>query len=292
MQTGTSPTGIGLGLRSSLLKEVAEGKADSAVRFFEVSPENHMHRGGRIPAVFAQIAEKYPIITHSLAMSLGGVDPFASEYFAELQQFIQRFGGAWHSDHLCFCGLEGRAMHDLLPIPFTEDSAKRTAARIREAQDRLEMPMLIENISYYMQIGVPEMDEAEFIRQVLENADCGLLLDVNNVFVNSLNHKFDPFTWLEKIPLERVRQMHIAGHEPWDETMWIDTHGASVRSEVIAMMAWVVERIGPVPILLERDQNIPPLEVLLEEAKILDQAYQAALGQWQKNQAKIIRLTA
>lgn len=262
------------------MNEVLVGKAEGIVRFFEVSPENHMHRGGRIPATFAQIAEKYSIITHSLAMSLGGADPFCKDYFAELKHFLDRFGGLWHSDHLCFCGLEGRAMHDLLPIPFTEDSAKRTAQRIREAQDRLEKPMLIENISYYMSLGASEMDEADFVRLVIESADCGLLLDVNNVFVNSLNHNFDPFAWLEKIPLHRVRQLHVAGYEAWDETTWIDTHGESVRSEVIDMMAWVVERIGPVPVVLERDKNIPPLNDLLAEVQLLDRAYQQALAKW------------
>ena len=137
--------------------------------------------------------------------------------------------------------------------------------------------MLIENVSYYLELGRGEMDEPEFIAAILEESGCGLLLDVNNVYVNAQNHGFDPYAWLEKVPLERVRQLHVAGHEPWDDATLIDTHGASVKAEVFAMMSWVIERTGPLPVLLERDTNIPPLAELLAEVQELDAAYQGAL---------------
>ena len=152
-----TPTGIGLGLRASLLSAVEQGEADGKVAFLEISPENHMHRAGRYAERFTEVARKFPIITHGLAMSLGGVDPFDASYMTELRGFTDRFGGAWHSDHLCFCGVGGQALHNLLPIPFNEATARRVAARIVEAQDRLGKPMLVENISYYLELGASEV---------------------------------------------------------------------------------------------------------------------------------------
>ncbi len=286
MQQKNVPTGIGLGLRSRLMKAIERGEADGEIAFLEISPENHMHRGGSSPARFLKLADRFPIITHSLAMSLGGTGPFDAGYMGEMKRFLDRFGGAWHSDHLCFCGADGRALHDLLPIPFTKVCAQRVADRIREVQDRLGRPMLIENISYYQALGHSEMDEATFVAEVLERADCGLLLDVNNVYVNAKNHDFDPYAWLKTIPLHRVRQLHVAGHERWDETMLIDTHGAEVLPEVQDMMSWVIERIGPTPVLLERDRHIPPLAEMLREVRALDAVYQAAVARHAANRAQ------
>ena len=276
------PSGIGLGLRVKLLPAIERGEADGQVAFLEVSPENHIHRRGGLPARFARLAERFAISTHGLTMSLGGHEPFDPEYFGELKDFLDRYSAPeqWHSDHLCFGGVDGRSFHDLLPVPFTEACARRVAARVREAQDRLERPMLVENISYYLELGASEFDEPEFITQVLERADCGLLLDVNNIHVNALNHGVDPYDWLARIPLERVRQLHVAGPDRWDETLWVDTHGSPVRAEVKDLMAWVIERIGPRPILLERDKNIPPLAELLAEVRSLDAVYQLAVERW------------
>lgn len=276
-----APTGVGLGLRASFMKEVEAGAADGQVPFFEISPENHMRRGGRTPARFGRITERFSIITHGLSMSIGGPGAYDDEYFATLRDFLDRLGGdRWHSDHLCFCGTDGRALHDLLPVPFTTAMATRMAARVREAADRLQRPMLIENVSYYMPLGASAMDEPQFVAEVAERADCGLMLDVNNVFVNSRNHGFDPLDWLRRVPLERVVQMHVAGHEFWDEreTIIVDTHGAPVRREVDELLAWVVERTGPVPVVLERDTNIPPLDELLAERARLAGIYDAALA--------------
>ena len=276
-------TGVGLGLRSPFIARVAAGEAAGRVKFFEISPENYMHRGGRAPKRLDRVAEDFPVLSHGLMMSLGGTDAFDDEYFRTLREFLDRYDSPWHSDHLCWSGMDGAVLHDLLPIPFTTQAAKRVARRVQEAQDRLGRPMAVENISWYLQVGAPQKDEPEFVAEVLERADCGLLLDVNNVFVNGLNHGFDPYDWLAKVPLERVVQLHVAGHEPWDETLVLDTHGADVRREVFALMEWVIERTGPKPVVLERDNNIPALSTLLDEVAELDRAYQSALGRWHAN---------
>ena len=273
------PTGIGLGLRSAFIEQIDGGEADGAVAFLEVSPENYLWRGGRAVDQLARIRDRFPLLGHGLGMNLGGVDPLDDRFFAELRRFLDAHPTPWYSDHLCMCH-RGAEFHDLLPVPFSSESAVRVASRIREAADRVERPMLFENISYYLPMGEAQLSEAEFVSLVCEEADCGLLLDVNNAYVNAQNHGFDPYAWLERIPLERVRQLHIAGHEAWDERTLIDTHGASVKEEVQAMMAWVVERIGPVPVLLERDNHIPPLADLLAEVAELDAIYQAAIGRW------------
>jgi uncharacterized protein (UPF0276 family) len=256
---------------------VVRGDADGKVAFLEVAPENYMHRGGRSPKRLSTLSERFPIITHGLMMSLGGTDPFRDEYFDELKAFLDRYDPPWHSDHVCWSGMDGALLHDLLPIPFDTATAKRVAARVREAADRLERPMAIENISWYLQLGKSTLDEAAFITEVLERADCKLLLDVNNVFVNATNHGFDARAWIDAIPLDRVVQLHIAGHEPWDDTLLVDTHGADVRAEVRDLLAYVIERTGPKPVLLERDSNIPPLSDLLDEVASLQAIYDQAL---------------
>ncbi len=279
------PTGVGLGLRGAFLRDVVRGDADDKVAFLEVAPENYMHRGGRSPKRLATLAERFPIVTHGLMMSIGGTDPFDDAYMAELKAFLDRYDPPWHSDHICWSGMDGAVLHDLLPIPFTGETAKRVAGRIREASERLERPMAIENISWYLQLGKSTLDEAGFITEVLERADCGLLLDVNNVFVNATNHGFDARAWIDAIPLERVVQLHIAGHEPWDETLLVDTHGAEVRDEVRDLLSYVIERTGPKPVLLERDSNIPPLSELLDEAASLQAVYDAALAKREETSA-------
>lgn len=284
--TQDPPTGIGLGLRGAFIREIAAGQADGELAFIEIAPENYMHRGGGSPKRLEEVAERFPVITHGLMMSLGGVDPFSDTYFAELRAFIDRYQSPWHSDHLCWSGHDGAVLHDLLPVPFTPDSAKRVAARVREASDRLERPMAVENISWYLEMGASKYDEAAFLSELLEEADCGLLLDVNNVFVNATNHGFDPKVWIDNIPLERVVQLHIAGHEDWDETMVVDTHGADVCPAVYELLDYVIERTGPKPVLLERDNNIPPLATLLEEVRQLDKIYKQAVARYETNRTR------
>ena len=279
LHDASTPTGVGLGLRAEFISEVHAGEAEGRVAFWEVSPENYMHRGGEMPRMFEAIAERSPLITHGLMMSLGALDPLDPAYFAELKPFLARHGRSWHSDHLCFSTHEGAVLHDLLPLPADESTARRVAARIREAQDRLERPLAIENISYYLPMGQPELSEAEFVRLVCEEADCGLLLDVNNVYVNSKNFGFDPREMIAAYPLERVVQLHVAGHMHWPRyDMYLDDHGATAEPSVHELMQWVVERTGPLPVLLERDKNIPPLAELLDEVAALQASYESALA--------------
>jgi uncharacterized protein (UPF0276 family) len=276
-----TPTGVGLGLRAEFLTLANAGTADGGVAFFEISPENYMRRGGPVVRKFEEIAARMPIISHGLMMSLGALDPFDEDYFKQLRAFLDRHGHIlpnWHSDHLCFSTEQGAVLHDLLPLPADEHTAVRVAGRIREAQDRLERPLAIENISYYLPIGEPRLSEAEFVRIVCEEADCALLLDVNNIYVNSKNFGFDVHEMLAGYPLDRVVQMHVAGHTRWDRfAMFLDDHGATTEPTVHQLMQWVVERIGPVPVLLERDSDIPPLPELLDEVAALQTSYDSAL---------------
>jgi len=273
--------GVGVGLRWAFLDDVAHGAADGRVEFFEVSPENYMRRGGYYPAALERVAERHRIVTHGLMMSLGSTDPLNDSYFRELRRWLDRFDPPWHSDHLCFSGIHGALLHDLLPVPFTWSMARHVAARIREARDRLQRPIAVENVSYYLELGHAEMSEAQFIAEVTEQADCLLLLDVNNLDVNATNHGIDARRWLDEIPMNRVVEIHVAGPEPWDQGLLLDTHGAPVRPSVYALLEEVVARTGPVPVLLERDNNIPPLHDLLVEADMVDQTYQRALRRWQ-----------
>ncbi|HLT40438.1 MAG TPA: DUF692 domain-containing protein [Enhygromyxa sp.] len=275
----TTPTGVGLGLRGEFLASVHAGEAAGKVAFLEVSPENYMRRGGRIVRQFEDIAAREPIITHGLMMSIGSLDPFDDDYFAELRSFLARHGRSWHSDHLCFSTEQGAVLHDLLPLSLDEQTAVRVAGRIREAQDRLERPLAIENISYYLPLGEPRMSEAEFVRLVCDEADCGLLLDVNNIYVNSKNFGFDVREMLAAYPLDRVVQLHVAGHTRWDRfDMFLDDHGAAAEPTVHELMQWVIERTGPLPVLLERDKKIPPLSELLAEVAALQASYDQALA--------------
>ncbi len=284
----TGPTGVGLGLRWDFLTDLLEADA-SSIDFVEISPENYMGRGGFFPAALERAASRFPVITHGLTMSLGGVDDFNPVYLRELRAFVARFESPFHSDHLCFGSSGGRVLHDLLPITFTEATVTRVADRVRRAQDALGVPMAVENISFYMHPGKAQMGEAEFIARVCDRADCGLLLDVNNAYVNAQNFGFDVDAWLRTVPLERVVQMHVAGHEAFDDdrddddrddddtadetrprgSLIIDTHGAEVGDPVLGLLERVLQKIGPVPVLLERDMNVPPFaELLAEVARI------------------------
>ncbi|MCA9618534.1 MAG: DUF692 domain-containing protein [Myxococcales bacterium] len=284
--SASGPTGVGLGLRwdflDDLIQRLDRGDFAGGVPFWEISPENYMRRGGYIPDSLARVAADFPILTHGLQMSIGGLDPYDDAYFASLAELIEPFGAAFHSDHLCFCGTDGRIFHDLLPMPQTEASALHCAARIREAQDRLGRPMAVENISFYLQLGRADLSETDFIDLVLEEADCGLLLDVNNVYVNSLNHGFDAAEWLARIDPARVVQLHVAGHEHRaDDGLVIDTHGAPVVEPVYQLLEDVIARIGPRPVLLERDNDVPPLDDLLAERTSLEAAYDRGLRRYE-----------
>ncbi len=265
-------TGVGLGLRWDFIDELLRAPGAS-LDFVEISPENYMGRGGYFPATLERVAAAFPVITHGLTLSLGGVDPFDAGYMRELRAFVARFESPFHSDHLCFGSSGGRVLHDLLPIAFTQATVTRVADRVRRAQDALGVPMAVENISFYLHPGRAQMGEAEFIARVCERADCGLMLDVNNAYVNAQNFGFDVDAWMRTVPLHRVVQMHVAGHEVLDDEAFahdgakliVDTHGADVGDPVLGLLERVLRETGPVPVLLERDTNIPPFDELLAE---------------------------
>jgi uncharacterized protein (UPF0276 family) len=269
--------GIGLGLRYKLAKETL-AHAPAELRWLEIHPENYMQRGGRFLSVLEQARERFPLATHGLTMGFGALAPHERQYMDPLRAFLRDTKTPWHSDHLCFCGSDGVMLHDLLPLPFTREAVDTAVARVKEARDQLELPIAVENISYYAHPGTPEMDEVAFLLEVLEGADAKLLLDVNNVFVNSQNHGFDPRAYIDRIPVERVVQIHVAGHLIRPDGLIIDTHGEAVRDEVFDMLDYTLRRTGPMPVLLERDQNFPDFALLAEEVKRLDAIYRAAVG--------------
>jgi uncharacterized protein (UPF0276 family) len=278
--------GVGLGLRWEFIDEILE--QEPPLDFIEVSPENYIGRGGYYDEALDRAAAIWPIVTHGLTMSLGGVDPLREGYLKDLRAFCDRVATPWHSDHLCFSTFGGVVLHDLLPVAFKKSEVARIAERIKRAQDAIGRPMAFENVSFYLHPGKREMTEAEFIAQVCEAADCGLMLDVNNAYVNATNFGFDVDAWMRTVPLDRVVQMHVAGHDWYSEGDWgdaepgakdaliVDTHGSDVCGDVLALLERTLEKTGPVPVLLERDQAIPPLDVLLAEVAAIKAVWQRA----------------
>jgi uncharacterized protein len=269
--------GVGLGLRRPHLEQVA-GMESHGVPFWETCPENLIGDGGRHHRMAWAILDRDPVLTHGLAMSVGGFDPWDEDYLQDLGDFLIHTGTPWHSEHLCFTSVDESCLHELLPIPFTREAVRHTIARVRGLQSRLPVPLLLENITYYAELGAAEMEEADFIAAVLEGADVGWLLDVNNVYVNALNFGFDPKEWLSHMPLDRVAQLHIAGHKKCGN-LTVDTHGAEVIDPVIDLMQWTLSCLGrPVPVLLERDNHMPDFKELLAERARIQHAYDAALA--------------
>ena len=266
--------GAGLGLRRALLEPFLEF-ADGAIDFLEVAPENWIGLGGALKPRFEQLAERYPVATHGLSLSLGGPDPLDEELLRDIGRFLDRYRVPLYSEHLSYCAAGGQ-LYDLAPIPFTEEAVRHTAARIRRAQELLRRRIAIENVSYYAAPG-RQMDESDFVCAVLEEADCLLPLDLNNVYVNSVNHGYDPQAYLDALPPARVAYCHIAGHRREAEDLIIDTHGAEVIEPVWALLDAAYARFGPQPTLLERDFNFPPVaELLAEVARIRDRQCRAA----------------
>ncbi|MFZ1376513.1 MAG: DUF692 domain-containing protein [Geothrix sp.] len=270
-------TGVGLGLRRPHLELVAR-MGDHGVPFWETCPENVIGDGGRQHRLASAILDRDPVLTHGLTISVGGFDAWDEDYLRDLGTFLIRTETPWHSEHLCFTSVDANCLHELLPLPFTREAVRHTITRAKDLQARLPVPLLLENITYYAELGAAEMDEANFITAVLEGADVGWLLDVNNVYVNALNFGFDPKEWLSRMPLDRVAQLHIAGHRKFGG-LTVDTHGAEVIDPVIDLMQWTLARLGrPVPLLLERDNHIPDFDILLAERLRLQQAYDTAMA--------------
>lgn len=254
--------GTGLGLKRALLGPL-RSRDLGPVDFMEVAPENWIGVGGRRGALLREFMERVPFVCHGLSLSIGGPSPLDETFLQRLRQFFDRHNIRCYSEHLSYCTDDGH-LYDLMPIPFTEEAVHHVAGRVRRVQDILERRIALENVSYYAAPGA-EMTELEFVRGVLEEADCDLLLDVNNIYVNSVNHRYDALEYLRGLPGERIAYGHIAGHMNEAEDLIVDTHGADVIPDVWALLDHAYAAFGVFPTLLERDFNIPPVDELLSE---------------------------
>lgn len=259
--------GVGLGLRRHYIHDIAQNLPPS-IDWFEIAPENYIGRGGKVRDSFEKITAHYPIIAHGLSLSVGSLDELDWNYLKSLKQFLRHYRIPWFSDHLCFSSRYSHFFHDLLPLPFTKETILHVSERARIVQDFLEIPFALENISFYLYPDKPEISEVQFIQEILDRSGVSLLLDINNVFVNAFNHGFDARAYLHAIKDLPILQLHIAGHDYDDETLIIDTHGQAIRSEVWDLLAFFGQARGTLPpILIERDNNFPPLSDLLGEVE-------------------------
>ena len=254
--------GAGLGLRRALLGPLQDSPAN-AFDFMEVAPENWIGVGGPLGKRLRALTEKHPFVCHGLSLSLGGPSPLDETFLARVKRFLDEHQVRIYSEHLSYCSDDAH-LYDLMPIPFTPEAVQHVASRVRRTQDILGRRIAIENVSYYTAVGA-QMRELDFVRAVLESADCDLLLDVNNIYVNSVNHGYDPVEFLLGLPRERVAYFHVAGHYDEAPDLKVDTHGAPVIPGVWSLLEKAYAHFGPVPTLLERDFNFPPVEVLFAE---------------------------
>ena len=263
----TLPMGAGLGLRREFFTELQQYDTQP-VDFLEVAPENWIGMGGRAGRDFRWFSERYPIIGHGLSLSLGGPGPLDTRLIADIKDFLSQHDILLYSEHLSYCSDHGQ-LYDLLPIPFSEEAVHHVAGRIRQVQDMLERRIVVENVSYYTPAPGQQMSEAEFLRAVLDEADCDLLLDVNNIYVNSVNHHYDAEQFLATIPGDRAAYIHVAGHYNEADDLIIDTHGADVIDPVWRLLDQAYGHFGVIPTLLERDFDIPPLATLMNEVNTI-----------------------
>lgn len=254
--------GFGLGLRPQHYPEILDGAP--AVDWFEALTENYLVPGGRPLHFLERIRERYPLVLHGVSLSIGGTAPLDFDYLRQVRELAARIEAKWVSDHLCWTGVSGTNLHDLMPLPYTQEALKHVAARVRQVQDFLGRRILLENVSSYVSFKGSTLTEWEFISELAREADCLLLLDVNNIYVSSVNHEFDPLAFIEGVPAERVRQIHVAGHQD-NGGFLIDTHDHPVPDPVWELYAAAIRRLGPVSTMIERDANIPPLAELLDE---------------------------
>lgn len=262
MRTIESPTPAGLGLRRGLLPELL-AMDDGAVDFLELAPDNWIGVGGHFGESLTQLSARFQLSAHGLSLSLGGTEPLDMDLLRGTRDLIERHGIALYSEHLSYASDDGH-LYDLMPIPFTDEAIAHVAARIRQVQDVLSRRIAVENVSYYA-APYQALAEVDFVRAVLDEADCDLLLDVNNLYVNSINHGYDPRDFLARLPGERIASYHVAGHFDEDIDLKVDTHGAPVKDDVWALLEAAYRRFGVRPTLLERDFNFPPLHELLAE---------------------------
>ena len=271
MQRTHRVNGTGLGLRRTHMGPLQDHIPDE-IDFFEVAPENWLGVGGRLGEAFARITAGRPLLCHGLLLNLGGPDALDVPFIERIKGFLAQHRAAIYGDHLSFCAAGGQ-LYELLPIPFTGEAVRHVAARIREVQERLEQRIAVENPSYYVRLS-DELDESTFINAVLEEADCSLLIDINNIHVNSVNHGYDAKAFLASLPGERIAYTHIAGHHQDSDGLIVDTHGTSIIDPVWELLDFAYQRFGVFPTLLERDENIPPLADLLPELRRIRAAQQ------------------
>jgi uncharacterized protein len=255
--------GFGLGLRPPHYTQIVETRPP--VGWFEILAENFMVPGGRPLHWLDRIRSDYPIAMHGVSLSIGSTDPLDAQHLAWLQRLQRRVQPVWISDHLCWTGVGGRNLHDLLPLPYNEAVLTHVVERVRRVQDRLGSRILLENVSSYVSYPSSQLTEWEFLAEVAQRADCLILLDVNNVYVSSVNHEFDPLVYLDAMPPARVRQIHLAGHQRRPDGLIVDTHDAPVAEPVWRLYEHARRRFGDVSTMIERDSNIPPLAELLAE---------------------------
>jgi uncharacterized protein (UPF0276 family) len=267
MKTELKCQWAGLGLRRPFLNTVLQ--LEPAVDFFEVAPENWITIGGKFGKQFRALTEKYPFVCHGLSLSLGSIDPLDEQFILQIKQFMALHGIEHYSEHLSYCSHHGH-MYDLMPIPFTYEAAIHTAKRIQRVQDILERKIAIENVSYYTFVQ-QEMAEIDFFNTVVAEADCLVLVDINNIYVNSVNHGYNPEAFLRALPLDKMTYAHIAGHYQEAEDFLVDTHGAAVIDPVWQLLQQAYQQVGCFPTLLERDFNLPAFSELLAEMQVIKQ---------------------
>lgn len=254
--------GAGLGLRRGLMDEL-KAALPAQVDFMEIAPENWMRMGGRLAKSLREFTERYDFLCHGLSLSLGSPDPLDEDFIRDVGAFLRTHNIKAYSEHLSYCGAGGH-MYDLMPIPFTTESVRYVSERIQRVQEILGQRLIIENVSAYAEPG-KRMEEIDFVTDILKSADCDLLLDVNNVFVNCRNHGGDPYKYIAAMPTERIRYCHIAGHFEEADDLLVDTHGMTVKDDVWRLLEFTYQQHGVIPTLLERDFNFPPLSELLQE---------------------------
>jgi uncharacterized protein len=254
--------GFGLGLRAQHYSEILDGNPE--VDWFEAISENYMVRGGQPLAILDRIVERYPVVMHGVSLSIASTAPFDEDYLDALVALAKRVRPKWISDHLCWTGVHGINLHDLLPFPYTRDALDHVVSRVAHVQERIGRPLCLENVSTYVQFGQSEMPEWEFIAELAKRTGCWLLFDVNNVYVSAYNHGYDAMDFLNGIPADRVIQFHLAGHSDMENYI-VDTHDHPVRNEVWDLYAAALKRFGPVSTMIERDDDIPPLADMMDE---------------------------
>lgn len=278
------PLGVGVGLRSSHYDHILRSRPP--VPWFEAVSENYMGirggTGGRPLEMLDRVRADYPVMLHGVSLNIGSTDPLRMDYLKELKALAQRVQPTFVSDHLCWTGVEGENLHDLLPLPFNEETLRHVVSRVRQVQDVLGRRILLENVSSYLTFNNSDMTEWDFLNEVAARSDCGILLDVNNVYVSARNHRFNPLEYIHQVTAGRVGYMHVAGYSEAEDVL-IDTHDKPVTEPVWDLYAAAVRRLGDIPSLIEWDENIPPFETLMDEARKAEMIRRQVLGDMSKD---------